>query len=254
MGAATSPLPLLVHDRKRTPVRPALVPFVPSASILRALLHTARRLGGVRASMAQRPPSPTTPSRIRDDANDLGATGHVVSRKRDDEADLRVVFSSEADCPVVSTLPSEALKKIGLELPPPPRPAGTYTPVVVENGLAWVAGQIALESGSVVRPGLVDREVTVESAQDVARRASLQAVSALASALGSIDRVRRIVRVTVYVASSPGFSRQLVVANGATQGLVDLFGENGRPSRVAIGVAGLPLGAPVEVELVAAVG
>ena len=154
----------------------------------------------------------------------------------------------------MSSRPSERLPALGLELPPPPRPAGTYTPVVVENGLAWVAGQIALEGGAVVRPGLVDRDVAVEAAQEVARRASLQAVSALATVLGSIDRIRRVVRVTVYVATSPGFVRQHEVANGATQVLVDLFGEDGRPSRVAIGVAALPLNAPVEVELLAAVG
>ena len=152
------------------------------------------------------------------------------------------------------SLPSERLRSSGVELPPPPRPAGTYTPVVVENGLAWVAGQIALEGGAVVRPGLVDREVPVEAAQEIARRASLQAVSALVAALGSIDRIRRVVQTTVYVASSPGFVRQHEVANGATQVLVDLFGEEGRPSRVAIGVAALPLNAPVEVELLAAVG
>ena len=105
-----------------------------------------------------------------------------------------------------------------------------------------------------MRPGLVDRDVAVEAAQEVARRASLQAVSALSAVLGSIDRIRRVVRVTVYVATSPGFVRQHEVANGATQVLVDLFGEDGRPSRVAIGVAALPLNAPVEVELLAAVG
>lgn len=154
----------------------------------------------------------------------------------------------------MASLPSERLRAMGLDLPPAPRPAGTYTPVVVENGLAWVAGQIALDGTTVVRPGLVDRDVPVEEAQDVARGASLQAVSALATILGSIDRVRRIVQVTVYVASSPGFVRQHEVANGATQVLIDLFGEVGRPARVAIGVAALPLNAPVEVELLAAVG
>ena len=153
----------------------------------------------------------------------------------------------------MSPLPSERLRAQGLELPPPPQPAGTYTPVVVVNGLAWVAGQIALRAGAVVRPGLVDGDVAVEDAQEVARQASLQAVSALVATLGSIDRIRRAVRVTVYVASSPGFVRQHEVANGATQVLVDLFGEEGRPSRVAIGVTALPLNAPVEVELVAAV-
>ena len=125
--------------------------------------------------------------------------------------------------------------------------------MVVENGRAWVSGQIAVEGGVPIQPGLVDRDVSCGRAQELARRASLQGVSALAAALGSIDRIRRFVRVTVYVASSPGFDRQHEVANGATEILVQLFGEDGRPSRVAVGVASLPLNAPVEVDLVAAV-
>jgi enamine deaminase RidA (YjgF/YER057c/UK114 family) len=125
--------------------------------------------------------------------------------------------------------------------------------VVLEKGMAWVSGQIATEGGVPVHPGLVDRDVPLDAAQDLARRASLQGVSALAAALGSVDRVRRFLRVTVYVASSPGFVRQHEVANGATEVLVQLFGDDGRPSRVAVGVASLPLNAPVEVDLVAAV-
>jgi enamine deaminase RidA (YjgF/YER057c/UK114 family) len=133
-------------------------------------------------------------------------------------------------------------------LPPPPKPAGAYRPVVVHDKLAWVSGQIVLEEGAVARPGLVDRDVPVEAAQELARRASLQALSAIEAQLGSIDRVRRFVRVAVYVASSPGFDRQHVVANGATELLIELFGEDGRPARIAVGVASLPLNAPVEVE------
>lgn len=149
--------------------------------------------------------------------------------------------------------PSERLRELGLELPPPPRPAGTYVPVVVHDGLAWVSGQVVTEGGQVVRPGLVDRDVAPEVAHEVARRAALQALSALAATLGSVDRVRRIVRVGVYVASSAGFVRQHEVANGATELLVAVFGENGRPARAAVGVAALPLNAPVEVDLVVAV-
>ncbi len=149
--------------------------------------------------------------------------------------------------------PSERLRELGVELPPPPRPAGTYVPVVVHDGLAWVSGQVVTEGGQTVRPGLVDRDVAPEVAHEVARRAALQALSALAATLGSVDRVRRIVRVGVYVASSTGFSRQHEVANGATELLVAVFGENGRPARTAVGVAALPLNAPVEVDLVVAV-
>jgi len=161
-------------------------------------------------------------------------------------------FSPGSATPVVATTPSERLRSLGLELPAPPRPVGTYSAVVLEEGRAWVSGQIATEAGAPVSPGLVDRDVSLDVAQGLARRASLQGVSALAAALGSIDRIRQLVRVTVYVASSPGFVRQHEVANGATEVLVQLFGENGRPSRVAVGVAQLPLNAAVEVDLIAA--
>lgn len=146
--------------------------------------------------------------------------------------------------------PSERLTALGISLPPPPRPAGTYTPVARAGTLAFVSGQIVVDRGAVVHPGSVDRDVPFATAVELARGATLQALSALAEALGSVDRIRRIVRVGVFVAVSPGFHREHEVANGATQILVDLFGENGRPARSTVGVAGLPLGAAVEVELV----
>ena len=148
---------------------------------------------------------------------------------------------------------ADRLRELGLELPPPPRPAGSYAPVVVDGHLAWVAGQVVTEGGRVVRGGSVDAEVSLAEAQELARRATLQGLSALAATLGSLDRVRRIVRLTVYVASSPGFVRQHEVANGASELLIQVFGEEGRPTRVSVGAAALPLGAPVEVDLIAAV-
>lgn len=119
---------------------------------------------------------------------------------------------------------------------------------------AWVSGQIVVRAGGVASPGLVDRDVGFEAARDLARQAALQGVSALEAALGSLDRVQRVLRVAVYVASSPGFVRQHEVANGSTEVLVQLFGEEGRPARVAMGVASLPLNAPVEVELLVGTG
>jgi enamine deaminase RidA (YjgF/YER057c/UK114 family) len=151
------------------------------------------------------------------------------------------------------TTPTERLKALGLELPPTPRAAGSYAPVVVEGDRAWVSGQIATRDGAVLNPGLVDRDLGVEAAQEVARQATLQALSALASTLGSLERIRRVLRVGVYVASSPGFVRQHEVGNGATELLIQLFEEAGRPARASVGVAALPLNAPVEVELVVAV-
>jgi enamine deaminase RidA (YjgF/YER057c/UK114 family) len=125
-------------------------------------------------------------------------------------------------------------------------------PVVAGEHFAWVSGQVVVEGGAAVQPGTVDREVSVDAARDLARRAALQGLSALREALGSLERVRRVVRVAVYVASSPGFTRQHEVANGATEVLVRIFGEAGRPARVAMGVVGLPLNAPVEVEMLVA--
>ena len=150
--------------------------------------------------------------------------------------------------------PSERLRELGLTLPAPAVPVGSYAPVVVEQGLAWVSGQIVTAGGSAVHPGTVDSEISISDARELARRATLQGLSALAGSLGSIDRVRRVVRVAVYVAVSPGFRRPHEVANGATDLLLEVFGEAGRPARVAMGVAGLPLGAPVEVELTVSVG
>jgi len=150
--------------------------------------------------------------------------------------------------------PTERVRELGITLPAPPRPAGTYSPVVVEGGRAWVSGQIVTEGGKVVRPGLVDRDVPAEAAKELARFAGLQALSALTAELGSLDRVRRFLRVTVYVASSPGFDRQHEVANGATDLFVQLFGDAGRPARAAVGVAGLPLNAAVEVECLVEIG
>ncbi len=148
---------------------------------------------------------------------------------------------------------SERLRALGIDLPPPPKPAGAYAPVVVHGGFAWVAGQIATEGGKVVSPGRVDAEVSVEVAKGLARRATLQALSALAATLGTLDRVERFLRVAVYVATSPGFDRPHEVANGSTELLIELFGDAGRPARIAVGMASLPLNAAVEVEFLLAV-
>ena len=147
--------------------------------------------------------------------------------------------------------PSERLRELGLSLTPPPKPAGAYSNAIVDGDRVWVSGQIAIEAGKPVSPGLVDKDVPVDVAKGLARRAALQALSALAAELGSIDRVKGIVRATVYVASSPGFGRQPEVANGATELFIQVFGEAGRPARAAVGVAGLPFNAPVEVECMA---
>jgi hypothetical protein len=115
--------------------------------------------------------------------------------------------------------------------------------------LAWVSGQIVFEQGAVVRPGTVDRDVPATVASELVRRATLQALSALASELGSLEAIRRVVRLGVFVAVSPGFHREHEIANGGSDLLIELFDDAGRGTRTTLGVAGLPLNAPVEVEL-----
>ncbi len=145
----------------------------------------------------------------------------------------------------------DRLAGLGIELPPVPSPVASYIPVVVSGGLAFVAGQIPLASGELLARGKLGAELDAEAGADAARRCAIQALSALRAELGSLDRVRRIVRLTVFVASAPGFTDQPKVANGASDLLGEVFGELGKHARSAVGVTELPLGAPVEVEVTA---
>ena len=147
----------------------------------------------------------------------------------------------------------DRLQELGIELPPPPKPVASYVPVVMAGGLAFVAGQGALVDGQVLHPGHVGADVTVEQAQEAANRCALQALAALKEELGSLDRLRRIVNVTVYVSSAPGFTDQPVVANGASDLFVEVMGDAGRHARAAVGVPDLPLGLSVEIAVVAGV-
>ena len=111
-----------------------------------------------------------------------------------------------------------------------------------------------MAEGTPLWTGRLGAELDVEAGAQAARRCALQGLSALREALGSLDRVRRIVKVTVWVASAPGFTDQPKVANGASDLLVEVFGEMGRHARAAVGAPELPLGSPVEVDLIAEVG
>jgi enamine deaminase RidA (YjgF/YER057c/UK114 family) len=145
----------------------------------------------------------------------------------------------------------ERLAGLGVELPPVPQPVASYVPVVVSGELAFVAGQIPMAEGQLLAEGKLGAELSVEAGADAARRCVLQALAALRSELGSLDRIRRMVKLTVFVASAPGFTDQAKVANGASDLLGDLFGDAGHHARAAVGVSELPLGAPVEVEVLA---
>jgi enamine deaminase RidA (YjgF/YER057c/UK114 family) len=145
------------------------------------------------------------------------------------------------------------LAALGLELPPVAAPLAAYVPALVEGGLVWTSGQLPFVAGELPATGVVGEGEGLVPPEDAAHLARICALNALA-AIGSVadlDRVARIVKVVGFVASAPGFAGQPQVVNGASQLLGDVFAEAGRHARSAVGVAALPLGAPVEVEVVA---
>jgi enamine deaminase RidA (YjgF/YER057c/UK114 family) len=161
-------------------------------------------------------------------------------------------------------LPSHRLAELGLTLPPVTAPLAAYVPAVAHAGLVWSSGQLPMVEGALVRTGVVAagaapddaQRVAPEEAAELARTCALNALAAIAEQAGptGIDGIARIVKVVGYVASAPGFSAQSLVIDGASRLFADVFGDAGRSARSAVGVAALPLGAPVEVEVVAALG
>jgi enamine deaminase RidA (YjgF/YER057c/UK114 family) len=146
------------------------------------------------------------------------------------------------------------LDELGLELPPPPEPVASYLPVTQSTALAFVAGQVALIDGQLLHPGKLGQQVSIEMGQQAAARAALQALSALRHHLGgSLDRLVRILQLTVFVAADAEFIEHSRVANGASDALVAVLGPEGRHARAAVGVASLPLGASIEVTMTAEV-
>jgi len=140
------------------------------------------------------------------------------------------------------------LDELGLVLPDAPPAAGLYAPCIQAGPLLVVSGQVPLLDGRPIRLGKLGGGVTIEEGAALARQCALQALTLVREQLGSLDRVSRVIRVAGYVASAGGFTDHSKVINGASQVLLDVFGEAGRHARIAIGVAELPLGVPVEVE------
>ena len=149
--------------------------------------------------------------------------------------------------------PSERLQELNMTLPSPPAPVGSYVPGTRTGNLVLVSGQIPIENGVVTFSGKVGREVTLEDANRAARQCALNALAIASDTAGGIDEIARIVRVAVYVNSAPGFTDQPKVANGASDLMVDIFGDDGKHVRAAVGANELPLNAAVEVELTAEV-
>ncbi|WP_250279474.1 RidA family protein [Frankia sp. Cppng1_Ct_nod] len=158
-----------------------------------------------------------------------------------------------------ATTPSRRLAALGLTLPAVPTPAGAYVPARRHGDLVWTAGQLPLLDGTLAAVGPVGTpadggSVTPEHAAELARICALNALAAAAAVAGGLDAITGIVKLVGFVASVPAFTGQPTVVNGASELLAAVFGDAGRHARSAVGVAVLPLGAPVEVELVATVG
>jgi enamine deaminase RidA (YjgF/YER057c/UK114 family) len=144
----------------------------------------------------------------------------------------------------------QKLAELGLELPNVATPAGAYVPAVISGNLVFTAGQIPLVDGVLMATGKVGSEISPEFAKEIAQRCALNALAAIKSVIGDLSRVKRVVKVVGFVASTPEFTGQPGVLNGASELLGKVFGDAGLHARSAVGVASLPLDAPVEVELI----
>lgn len=145
------------------------------------------------------------------------------------------------------------LAELGITLPQPAAPVAAYVPTVESNGQLHISGQISFaEDGSLIR-GRLGENLDLEAGQKAARRCGIMLLAQIRAALGSLERVERIVKLGVFVNSAPSFTDQPKVANGASELMQEVFGEGGRHARSAVGVAVLPLGVAVEVDAIVAV-
>jgi enamine deaminase RidA (YjgF/YER057c/UK114 family) len=147
---------------------------------------------------------------------------------------------------------ADRLARLGLQLPPPPAPVAAFEPYVRHGDTIYTSGQIAVRDGHLVAAGRLGAEVDLAAGQDAARACAVNVLAQLQAAAGSLDAVT-LVKLTVYIACTDEFVQQPLVADGASQLLLDVLGAAGAHARSAIGVAALPLGTPVEVEAIAQV-
>lgn len=146
--------------------------------------------------------------------------------------------------------PEARLKMLGIQLPPAPKPIASYVPAVRTGNLVFLAGQGPVVDGKATITGKVGAEVTEAEANKAARATMLTLLAVLRAEIGSLDRVRRVVKLVGWVNSAPGFTRQPWVINGASDLLIEVFGEAGRHARTSVGANELPLNIPVEIDLV----
>ena len=144
----------------------------------------------------------------------------------------------------------EKLNELAIKLPTPPSPAGSYIPVVTTGNLAFVSGQIPMKDGNVIFQGKVPENQSVDSARDAAKICIINGLAQLKANLGSLDRIVKFVRISGFVNSNSDFIEQPKVINAASDLLVEIFGDMAKHSRIAVGVASLPLNSTVEIDMV----
>lgn len=147
--------------------------------------------------------------------------------------------------------PEGRLKELGIELPAVAKPVAAYVPAVVAGKWVYISGQLPFRQGKLEKTGKAGKDLTLEEAYAEARQSAINCMAALKSVAGDLTNVERIVKVTGFVASAPGFNDQPKVINGASELLSQVFGDAGKHARAAVGVAELPMNTVVEVELIA---
>jgi enamine deaminase RidA (YjgF/YER057c/UK114 family) len=139
--------------------------------------------------------------------------------------------------------------QLGLNLPDIPVPLASYIPAKQSGNLIFTAGQLPMVNGALISTGHLGQDVEIEEAKNAARICTLNALAAIKGVIGDLDRIKQVVRVVGYVASVPTFTQQPAIVNGASELLLEIFGEKGKHARSAVGMAVLPLNASVEIEL-----
>jgi len=142
------------------------------------------------------------------------------------------------------------LEELGIEIPDPPEPAGSYLPARKAGNLVFCSGQGPMQEGEFLHLGKVGADLSVEEGYEAARVAAINCLAEIKSEIGSLDKIDRVVKVRGFVSSAPGFGKQPEVVNGASDVLQEIFGENGKHARSALGTSELPRNIPVEVEMV----
>lgn len=142
------------------------------------------------------------------------------------------------------------LQRMGIVLPKPPKPVAAYIPAITVGNLVYISGQDCKRDGILPHKGKLGQDLSIDEGYDAARQAMINCLALLKEYLGDLDRIKRIIKLTGFVASAPGFNQQPFVINGASELLEQVFGENGKHARSAIGTNELPFGTPVEIEMI----